>query len=139
MRILGLDVGDKRIGVAISDPEEVIARPIEIITRNGDDTAIESIVRIVKQYDVKRVIVGLPFSLDGSLGRQAEKVKNFVEKLSQKTTATIEFMDERLSTVATERLLIEARSKKAQKSPRDDAVAAFILQGHLDSLKVSRQ
>jgi putative Holliday junction resolvase len=137
MRILGLDIGDRRIGVAISDPTEIIASPLTIITRDDDNTAIETIIQLVHQYDVKRIVVGMPYSLDGSVGRQANKVKDFVDKLSRNTSAGIELYDERLSTVAVERLLSDAGNKKAKtRSPRDDAAAAFILQGYLDSLKV---
>jgi len=137
MRILGLDVGDSRIGVAISDPVEIIATPLTVITRDDDNIAIAAIGQLVGQYDVKRIVIGLPYSLDGSIGRQANKVKDFVDKLSQSTSARIELRDERLSTVAAQRLLRGAGSKKARKrSHLDAAAAAFILQGYLDSLKV---
>ena len=140
MRILGLDIGDKRVGVAVSDPEEVIASPLTVITRDSDSVTIDTIVRLVGQYDVKRIVVGLPYSLDGSLGIQASKVKDFVDELSQSTSAGIELRDERLSTVAVERLLRGAGNKKArEKSHLDAAAAAYILQGYLDSLKVSDQ
>ena len=137
MRILGLDVGDSRIGVAISDPVEIIATPLTVITRDDDNTTIDAIGHLVGQYDVKQIVVGLPYSLDGSIGRQANKVKDFVDKLSQSTSVRIELGDERLSTVAAQRLLRGAGSKKARKrSHLDAAAAAFILQGYLDSLKV---
>jgi putative Holliday junction resolvase len=140
MRILGLDVGDKRIGVAISDPEEILATPLAIITREDDKKAIADIIELVDLHGVARIVVGLPYSLDGSIGGQANKVMDFSEKLSQHTTASIEPWDERLSTVAVERLLREAGSKKAEKrTKRDAAAAAFILQGYLDSLKVYDQ
>jgi putative Holliday junction resolvase len=140
MRILGLDVGDSRIGVAISDPVEIIATPLTVITRDDDNAALSAIMQLVGQYDVKRIVVGLPYSLDGSLGRQASKVKDFVDKLSQNTSAGIELWDERLSTVAVERLLRGAGNKKARERSRlDAAAAAFILQGYLDSLKVCDQ
>jgi putative Holliday junction resolvase len=140
MRILGLDIGDSRIGVAISDPVEIIATPLTVITRDDDNTAIAAIIHLVGQYDVKRIVIGLPYSLDGSIGRQANKVKDFVDKLSQSTSARIELRDERLSTVAAERLLRGAGNKKAGKrSHLDAAAAAFILQGYLDSLKVCDQ
>jgi putative holliday junction resolvase len=140
MRILGLDVGDSRIGVAISDPVEIIATPLTVITRDDDNAALSAIIQLVGQYDVKRIVVGLPYSLDGSLGRQASKVKDFVDKLSQNTSAGIELWDERLSTVAVERLLRGAGNKKARERSRlDAAAAAFILQGYLDSLKVCDQ
>jgi putative Holliday junction resolvase len=140
MRILGLDIGDRRVGVAVSDPEEVIASPLTVITRDSDSGTIDAIVRLVGQYDVKRIVVGLPYSLDGSLGIQASKVKDFVDELSQSTSAGIELRDERLSTMAVERLLRGAGNKKArEKSRLDAAAAAYILQGYLDSLKVSDQ
>ena len=140
MRILGLDVGDKRIGVAISDPEEILATPLAIITREDDKKAIADIIELVDRHGVERIVVGMPYSLNGSIGGQANKVMDFAERLSKHTTASMETWDERLSTVAVERLLREAGSKKAGKrAKRDAAAAAFILQGYLDSLKVYDQ
>jgi putative Holliday junction resolvase len=98
MRILGLDVGDRRIGVAVSDPEEILASPLMAITRDSDNATIDAIVQLVGQYDVKRIVVGLPYSLDGSLGGQASKVKDFVDKLSQSTRSGIELREDRKST-----------------------------------------
>ncbi len=137
MRTLGLDIGDKRIGVAISDPEEILASPLATITREDDKKAIDDIIKLVDQHGVERIVVGLPYSLDGSIGGQANKVMDFAERLSKHTRASMEMWDERLSTVAVERLLREAGKKKAKKRERRDAAAAaFILQGYLDSLKV---
>ena len=137
MRTLGLDIGDKRIGVAISDPEEILASPLATITREDDKKAIDDIIKLVDQHNVERIVVGLPYSLDGSIGGQANKVMDFAERLSKHTRASMEMWDERLSTVAVERLLREAGKKKARKKARlDAAAAAFILQGYLDSLKV---
>ena len=140
MRTLGLDIGDRRIGVAISDPDEILASPLATVIREDDQKAMEDIIQLVDQNDIKRIVVGLPYSLDGSVGLQANKVKDFVKKFSKGTKAKIEFWDERLSTVAVERLLAEAGNKKAgKKTGRDAAAAAFILQGYLDSLKVYDQ
>jgi len=140
MRILGLDVGDRRIGVAISDPGEVLASPLTTITNENRQNAIDAIIRLVDQHDVKRIVIGLPYSLDGSLGGQANKVMDFVDRLSKGTRTSIETWDERLSTVAVERLLKEVDNKKANKRERRDAAAAaYILQGYLDSLKVYDQ
>ncbi|MCX6009152.1 MAG: Holliday junction resolvase RuvX [Chloroflexi bacterium] len=137
MRTLGLDIGDKRIGVAISDPEEILASPLATITREDDKKAIADIIKLVDQHNVERIVVGLPYSLDGSIGGQANKVMDFAERLSKHTRASMEMWDERLSTVAVERLLRETGNKKARKKARlDAAAAAFILQGYLDSLKV---
>ncbi|GAI09295.1 unnamed protein product, partial [marine sediment metagenome] len=99
-----------------------------------DDLAdLEAITRIIGQHDVKRVIVGLPRSLDGSLGVQAEKVEAFTQQLRRKTEVPVEFRDERLTTVSARRLMREANTKKTKKKTRDDAIAAaLILQGFLD-------
>jgi putative Holliday junction resolvase len=134
MRNIGLDVGDKRIGVAMSDPEGILASPLATISRDSDEIAIDAIVKLVSQHNVHKIIVGFPYSLDGNVGSQADKVMDFVERLSRCTEADIEVQDERLSTKATENLLIEAGIKNRQRKERlDAATAAYILQGYLDS------
>jgi len=137
MRSLGLDIGDKRIGVAISDPEQILASPLTtIFVRDDDSEAFKSIADIVATHKVHNIIIGLPYSMNGSMGPQAIKVTTFAERLAEYVTVGIEFQDERLSTVAAGRLLIESGSKKRKKKEhRDAAAAAFILQGYLDSLK----
>ncbi len=140
MRNLGLDIGDRRIGVAISDPEQILASPLATIVRDNDDKAIEAVVALVNKYEVQRIIIGFPYSLNGSVGNQASKVQAFVDKLSQHTKVDIELRDERLSTVAVDRLLVEAGKKsRKRKEQRDAAAAAFVLQGYLDSLKACSQ
>jgi putative Holliday junction resolvase len=136
MRCLGLDIGDKRIGVAISDSEEILASPLVTITKDDDEKTIEAILELVSKHGVQRIVVGMPYSLNGNMGMQANKVTAFVEMLSKCTEVTIETWDERLSTVAAERLLVEAGAKRDKKrAQRDAAAAAFVLQGYLDSLK----
>ena len=131
MRSLGLDIGDKRIGVALSDPEGILASPFTIIERSSDDADVAAIVGIVEQQQVGRILVGLPRSMDGSLGRQAEKVKEFVTELSRHAEVPVEFRDERLSTVSVKRMVQGVR--KTGKGTRYDAMAAaLILQGYLD-------
>ncbi len=133
MRSLGLDIGDKWIGVALSDPGGVLASPLTIIECSDEKQDMESITDIISQHQVGQVIVGLPLSLNGNIGRQAEKVKAFVEKLCCRTDVPVEFRDERLTTVSAKRLIRDARTKKTRKKTRDDAVAAaLILQGYLD-------
>jgi putative Holliday junction resolvase len=133
MRNLGLDVGDKRIGVALSDPEGLLASPFTIIHCREETEDIEIIVDIINKNQVERVIVGLPRSMDGSIGLQAEKVKTFTQKLSQQTEIPLEFRDERLSTVSAKRLMNDIKGKKTQRKIRHDAIAAaLILQGYLD-------
>lgn len=135
MRILGLDIGDKRIGVAISDPEQILASPLTtVVIKDDNEEAFRSISDIVAIHKVQRVVIGLPYSMDGSIGKQAIKVKGFASKLASYITMDIVFRDERLSTVAADRLLIEAgRKNRKHKELRDAAAAAFILQGYLDS------
>jgi len=133
MRSLGLDIGDKRIGVALSDPDGILASPLTIINRREERLDIEAITNIVNQYQVKQIIVGLPRSMDGTIGKQAEKVKALTQRLCQHTQVPVEFRDERLSTVSAKRLMREANAPKTKKKARDDAIAAaIILQGYLD-------
>ena len=132
-RILGLDIGDRRIGVALSDPQGILASPLSIINRSDEGLDTEAIVNIISQYEVEQIVVGLPRSLDGSLGNQAEKVKDFIQKLCSYVKTPLEFRDERLTTVSAKRLLHSANTRKTRKRVWDDAVAAaLILQGYLD-------
>ncbi len=133
MRSLALDVGDRKIGVALSDPMGILASPLTIIPCHEEDSGIEAIADIIGQYTVKQVIVGLPRLMDGSLGRQAEKVKAFAGKLAGYIDVPIDFRDERLTTLSAKRLVREANTKRSKRSPQDDAIAAaLILQSYLD-------
>ena len=130
---MGLDIGDKRIGVALCDPDEILASPHSTIVRKTDEQAIQSIIDIALQSNVKCIVVGVPYSMDGSIGKQAAEVITFIEKISQSTEIPVEMQDERLSTVAAENLLKEAgRRRNKLKDRRDSAAAAYILQGYLD-------
>ncbi len=132
-RSLGLDVGDKWIGVALSDPRGILASPFTIIDCSDERQALEAIVDIVNQHQVEQIVVGLPRSMDGSIGKQAEKVKAFTQKLCSHTQVPVEFRDERLSTVSAKRLMRAASTKKTRRKARDDAIAAaLILQGYLE-------
>ena len=129
---MGLDVGDKRIGVALSDPDGILASPLTIINRTEERLDIEAILNITNQHQVKQIIVGLPRSMDGSLGNQAGKVEAFTQILCQHTKIPVEFRDERLTTVSAKRLM-QTASKKTRKKARDDAIAAaLILQSYLE-------
>ena len=141
MIVLGLDVGDKRVGVAISDAENILASPLTTIERSVDDAiTVQAIVDIVMNRKVERVIAGLPYSLSGAVGPQANRTLAFIEKLSQSTTVPVETRDERLSTVAAQRMLRQTGKKGAQmKAQIDAAAAAYILQGYLDILRMSEQ
>jgi putative Holliday junction resolvase len=133
MRSLGLDIGDKRIGVALSDPDGILASPLTIITRRDESLDIKAITDIISQQRVGQVIVGLPRSMDGSLGKQVEKVKAFTQRLASRIQVPLEYRDERLTTVMAERLVQAAKTRKTKGKARHDAqAAAIILQGYLD-------
>ncbi len=132
-RSLGLDIGEKRIGVALSDPLGILAIPLTAIVRKRLESDMEAIQELVLQYGVKRIVAGLPRSLDGSLGHQAKRVQDFLRQLPQYVNIPVETWDERLSTVAAERMMLQAGVKEAKRKERVDAMAAaFILQGYLD-------
>jgi putative Holliday junction resolvase len=129
-----LDIGDKRIGVAMSDPQGWLASPLEVVLRESDAAALGKILELIQRHEVERVVVGLPRSLDGSLNQQAIKVQAFAEELSKRITVPVEFWDERLSTVAANRLMIEVGTKKGDKKSKRDAIsAALVLQAYLDA------
>jgi putative Holliday junction resolvase len=137
-RTLGLDVGDSRVGVALSDPLGIMASPLTIILRQNTAADIEAILDIVRKNNVGHIIVGLPFSMDGSLGYQAEKVRDFTAELRRHTEIPIEFKDERLSTVLAKRIVRKVR--KTNRSTRyDSAAAALILQGYLDDVEQAKE
>ncbi|MFC2008201.1 Holliday junction resolvase RuvX [Chloroflexota bacterium] len=132
-RRLGLDIGDKRIGVAVSDPDGILASPLTIINRSDIVADIEAIIDIISRNQVGQIVVGLPLSMDGSMGKQAEKVNDFVHKLCSYTEVPVEFRDERLTTVKARHLMQATRTRKAMRRANDDAIAAaVILQGYLE-------
>jgi putative holliday junction resolvase len=133
MRILALDIGDRRIGVAVSDPTGLLARPITIIQRRGVAADVAALVKLVSSEMAQKVIAGLPLSLDGSVGPQAAKVGSFLEALAPALGVPLETWDERFST-ATARELRRASGakKKKRQAPDDAAAAAVILQSYLD-------
>ncbi len=137
MRYLALDIGDRWIGIALSDPSAILASPFTILKRSDDITDIEAIACIIKQHDVGLVVVGLPRMLNGSLGIQAQKVEGFTQQLRNKIGIPVEFRDERLTTVSARRLMRASGTKKSRRK-RDDAIAAaVILQAFLDEDRAS--
>ncbi len=133
MRIIGLDVGDRRIGVALSDAFGWTAQGLEVIHRKDIDKDIERIKYLCKENDVQKLVVGLPKNMNASIGPQGEKVLEFVEILKENVLEDIVMWDERLTTVAAEKTLLEAdTSRKKRKKVIDKVAAVFILQGYLD-------
>ena len=132
-RIMGLDIGEKRIGVALSDSLRIIAGALTVVERVTDDAALKQIIDLARENEVERIVVGMPRSLDGSLGKQAQAVQSFVDLLKKRTDIPVVTWDERLSTVAAERTLLEVGMKRdKRKKRRDSLAAAIILQGYLD-------
>jgi len=119
--------------VALSDPLGILASPHTVVEHVNDKEAIEAIIDIIEQNGVGNIVIGLPRSMDGSIGKQAKKVEAFIEELSRQTKIPMEFRDERLTTVAAKRLKQAAGKRKTGQRSGDDAeAAAVILQGYLD-------
>jgi len=139
LRSMALDVGDSRIGVALSDPLEMLASPLTIIKRLNEASDIQNIVNLVNENKAGRLIVGLPLSLSGEAGPQAQKVKDFAEKLVSVLSIPLDMVDERFSTVTAREYMRETVKKKGRFKKKDDAVAAaVILQSYLDEASARR-
>lgn len=133
MRILGLDVGQKTVGVAISDPLGFTAQGITTIRRTKKSQDILEVKKICDEYSVEKIVIGLPKNMDGSIGFAGEKIKEFSEALKEVIDLEIIFWDERLTTVAAHRAMIEADLSRSKRKKIVDKVAAtYILQGYLD-------
>jgi putative Holliday junction resolvase len=136
MRYLGLDVGDRRIGVALSDETATLASGRPTIERVGPKKDPRAIAELVRQHEVGEVVVGLPKKLDGTVGPQAEKVLAFVEQLRGVVKVPVVPWDERFTTVVAEQALIEAgASRRGRKENVDKVAAILILQSYLDYRK----
>jgi len=134
MRLLGLDIGDVLIGVAVSDPDGVIAQGLDSIRRVSLKKDIDTIIKIVKEYEIGKVIIGLPRTLDDKIGIQAEKVLTFINSLKKGTSVPIITWDERLTTAYADRFLREAELRHEKKKRIVDKLAAsIILQSYIDS------
>ena len=131
--LLGLDVGDTRIGVALSDELGVAAHPLCTLTRKNRKVDLIAIADLVSIHKVERVVIGLPISLDGSIGAQAEKVQKFAQRLEPVIDIPIEFQDERFTTAEAEEILRELnKDTKEQKELIDEVSAVIILDDYLN-------
>jgi len=131
---MGLDLGDKRIGVAVSDPLGLTAQGLESIACRSVKDNIKIIKEIARKYEVRRVVVGYPVNMDGSAGPRAEMASSFAGRLAKALDLPVELWDERLTTVAAERLLIKADvSRSRRRQVIDQVAASLILQSYLDS------
>src|SRR3954451_8118791 len=135
MRILGLDHGTKRIGIAVSDELKMIAQPLEFIEAEPFAPFLERLKQIIREKEVELIIVGLPRNMDGSYGPAALKVREFVAVLKDAITIPIRTLDERLTSAQANRFLIEANVRRSERKEKvDKTAAALLLQGYLDSL-----
>ncbi|MFQ5427972.1 MAG: Holliday junction resolvase RuvX [Thermodesulfobacteriota bacterium] len=134
MRVLGLDIGKKRTGVAISDEAGLVATPLRTIKSSGRRSLLRAITEIIKEYDVGEIVLGLPLNLNGSEGPRAREARDFAAALQQATGLTVRCWDERFSTAAVTRVLLEADLSRARRREVvDKSAAAYILQGFLES------
>ncbi|MBZ4645540.1 MAG: Holliday junction resolvase RuvX [Clostridia bacterium] len=139
MRIMGIDYGDSRIGIAVSDPMGWTAQGLETITEKKQEKVFERLLELIKLYNVEKIVVGFPKNMNGTIGPRGELTHKFIENLRQKTDIEIVLWDERLTTVAAHRMLNETNVRgKKRKQVVDTVAAGYILQGYLDSLKLNR-
>ena len=138
MRILGLDFGSRTVGVAVSDPLGITAQPVEIVRRKSENKLRQTLARIeelAKEYQAERFVLGLPKNMNNTLGERAEKSLEFKAMLERRTGLPVVMWDERLTTVAANRAMMERGVRREDRGRYVDALAAvLILQGYLDSL-----
>ncbi|NLJ98497.1 MAG: Holliday junction resolvase RuvX [Tissierellia bacterium] len=134
-RVMGLDVGDKTIGVAISDPLMITAQGLKTIRRENFKKDIDQIGDIISDYNITKMVVGFPKNMNNTIGPQGEKVLDFVDKLRRRFNIEIILEDERLTTMAAEKILIEGNvRRKGRKKIIDKVAATYILQTYLDRI-----
>ena len=139
MRLMALDIGDRRIGVALSDPGQTLARSLQVIRRRSRNADMSVIASLVREHEVEKIIVGHPLQLDGTSGEQACRVEAYAAELREVLATPVILWDEGFSTVRARQLMIEAGTKRKDRKSRIDAVAAaVILQDYLDSLDLER-
>ena len=129
-RVLGLDFGSKTVGVAVSDPLGITAQGVEIIRREREGKirgTLQRIEELIAEYDVKKIVLGLPFNMNGSEGERVEKTRAFAEDIERRTGLTVEFMDERLTTVAADRAMIEMDIRRENRKEYVDEIAAMLI------------
>jgi len=135
-RIMGIDYGTVRLGIALSDELQMLAHPAETVSMERPAAAFKRVAALAREKEVERIIVGLPRQLNGALGESAVKAQEFAEKLRSLVSCKVETWDERLSTVAAHRALREAgKSTRQTRGYVDQVAAQMLLQGYLDSLE----
>jgi len=137
-RVLAVDYGEKRIGLAVSDELGITASPLMTLTRRSDEEAIQQIAQLVSKLKVKQIVVGLPRRTDAQEGEMERKVKAFAEKLKQAVSVPVALFDERFTTRIAEQVLLEADlSRRKRKQVRDRLAAVILLQSFLEAQRMS--
>ncbi|MBK5244697.1 MAG: Holliday junction resolvase RuvX [Eubacteriaceae bacterium] len=132
-RILGIDVGDKRIGIAVTDPLQITAQGVMTYRRKTRDDDLEAFREIIKKYELKKIVAGLPLNMDGTESAQTRKTKNFCQFIKKRLNVEIIYIDERLTSSWSEKILIEGNvSRKKRKEYIDTLAAQMILQSYMD-------
>lgn len=141
MRIMGLDFGSKTVGVAVCDPLGITAQAVETITRTSENKLRQTLARIeqlAREYEIERIVLGYPKNMNNTLGERVEKTLEFKASLERRTGLEVLLWDERLTTIAAERVLMESGVRRENRKKTIDQIAAvFILQGYLDSLHMA--
>lgn len=133
-RILGVDVGTVRIGLALSDVEHIVATPFKTIAGGDHQHAIGAICDVVEEHDIRALVVGMPYDLDGSEGRAARRTRRFVERLQARANIEVHWLDERLTSAQATRVLMQAdMGRQKRKKVVDQVAASLILQSWLDA------
>lgn len=139
MRKMGLDFGSKTVGVAVSDPLQITAQGVEIVRRKSENKLRQTLARIeelIVEYEVDELVLGFPKNMNDTLGERAEKTQEFKDMLERRTGLSVQLWDERLTTVAADKAMMEAGIRREERKEHVDRIAAvFILQGYLDYLK----
>ena len=139
-RLIGLDVGDKTVGIALSDALLMTASPIEVIRRTKFTADAEKLIALIRAREAAGIVIGLPVNMDGSEGPRCQSVRQFATNLLEKIDLPVTFWDERLSTAAVERMLVDEMdvSRARRREVVDKAAAAYILQGALEAMRTRR-
>ncbi len=132
-RIMALDVGEKRVGVAVSDPLGITAQPVSVLKRENFEKLMQTLRELIDEFEVGRMVVGVPYNMRGEEGRSAGKIMEFIELMKKNIDIEVDLMDERFSTAFSERAMLEAdATRKKRRENIDKVAAAVILQGYLD-------
>jgi putative Holliday junction resolvase len=136
---LALDIGDKRIGLAVGNDNARLARPLRVLTRRSKNDDFDAIARAVREVGADELLVGLPLNMDGSEGPQARSVRKYAERLRRRLDMPLRFHDERLTSFIADQILAQRPTKKARRQPNDAIAAAAILQSFLDQFANNAQ